>query len=176
MAHWLLSAAPNQTAARAEWEKYGIAVLACGGVLSAVRVPASIVFAAAGAGTSAAKASPEQIAAIDVVLSDHLDGGAVVMDVPNRQYYFLVPASMGRLWDPRGYPGVECLGSGSYLGVPLVDHTVPEGRVYWAVEMDSPGDLCFPGEVAALLHRGQAALGSPPPSPREPQLLAEHFG
>ncbi|MFG2112244.1 hypothetical protein ACGFRB_06350 [Streptomyces sp. NPDC048718] len=159
---WLLSAAPNAQEAKAEWRDYGIAVLACGGVLGAVRVPADLVFAAAGVEGPAAKASSGEIAAVDVFLSNWFDGGAVVMDIGSRQYYFLVPTSMGSQWDPREYPGVECLGHSHYLGVPVVDHTEPEGRAYWAVEMDSPGDLCWPDEVVALLHRGREALGGDP--------------
>ncbi|MFE7409487.1 hypothetical protein [Streptomyces laurentii] len=167
MAQWLLSAAANPRVARAEWERYDIAVLACGGVLSAVRVPGELVWAAAGT---------EDHAEADVFLTDWLDGGAVVMDRRASFYYFLVPALMGRLWKPKGMRGVECLGPGSYLGVPLIDHTVPEGRAYWAVEMDSPGALCWPDEVAALLQRGQTALGSEVTPRPVPRLGAEHFG
>jgi hypothetical protein len=169
VAHWLLSAAPDPTAARAEWERYGIATLACGGIFSAVRAPGDLVFAAAGVEGPAAKASLDAVAAVDVYLGTFLDGGAVVMDVPARLYYFLVPAHVSR-WDPREFPGVECLGSESYLGVPLLDQTLPEERAYWAVEPDGPGALCWPDEVVSLLHRGQAALGGPAPIPRVPRL------
>ncbi|MEU8538895.1 hypothetical protein AB0C52_02670 [Streptomyces sp. NPDC048717] len=160
---WLLSAAPKPREAADEWRDYGIAVLACGGTLSAVRVSADLVFAAAGVEGPAAKAGTEQITAVDVFLSDWFDGGAVVMDISARLYYFLVPPLTGRRWDPQGHPhpDAEILGRDSYLGVPVVDHTEPMGRAYWAVEMDSPGDLCWPDEVASLLHRGQAALGGP---------------
>ncbi|MFG2113666.1 hypothetical protein ACGFRB_13700 [Streptomyces sp. NPDC048718] len=151
VAHWLLSAAPDQTTARAEWRDYGIAVLACGSVLSAVRVPGALVFAAAGT---------EDIAEADVFLSGWLDGGAVVMDISSRLYYFLVPASTRCWWEPKEYPLVECLGQGAYLGVPVVSHTTPDGRAYWAVGMDSPGDLCWPDEVASLLRRGQEAMNT----------------
>ncbi|MFE6103619.1 hypothetical protein ACFVQ4_27150 [Streptomyces laurentii] len=167
VAHWLLSAAPDQVAARVEWETYGVAVLACGGVLSAIRVPAGLVFAAAGT---------EDIAEADVFLSDWLDGGAVVMDITSRLYYFLVPVSTRCWWEPKEFPGVECLGRGAYLGVPVVSHTVPQGRAYWAVAMDSPGDLCFPDEVGALLHRGLAAQRRQTGIRPVPRLGAEHFG
>ncbi|BAU86753.1 hypothetical protein SLA_5884 [Streptomyces laurentii] len=167
VAQWLLSAAPNAREAKAEWDRYGIAVLACGGVLSAVRVPGELVWAAAGT---------EDHAEADVFLTDWLDDGAVVMDRHAGLYYFLVPALMGRLWNPKAFHKVECLGSNSYLGVPLVDHTIPEGRAYWAVEMDSPGALCWPDEVAALLHRGQTALGGQTAPRPVPRLLAERFG
>ncbi|MFG2112796.1 hypothetical protein ACGFRB_09185 [Streptomyces sp. NPDC048718] len=163
VADWLLSAAPKPREAADEWRDYGIAVLACGGTLSAVRVSADLVFAAAGVEGPAAKAGTEKITAVDVFLSGWFDGGAVVMDISARLYYFLVPPLTGRRWDPQGHPDVEILGRDSYLGVPVVDHTEPMGRAYWAVEMDSPGDLCWPDEVASLLHRGQAALGGPQP-------------
>ncbi|MFE5813023.1 integrase core domain-containing protein [Streptomyces sp. NPDC056479] len=45
---WLLLAAPDKNRAHAEWEKDGAAVLQCGLLFTAVRIPGTIVRAAAG--------------------------------------------------------------------------------------------------------------------------------
>ena len=37
---------------------------------------------------------------------------------------------------------MECRGRGDFLGVPDVRLTVPRGRSYWCVPMESPGALC----------------------------------
>ncbi|BAU83355.1 hypothetical protein SLA_2428 [Streptomyces laurentii] len=158
VAGWLLGAALNRREAVAGWQQDDVATLACGRLFSAVRVPADLVFAAAGNGTPPEKATTAVLEAVDVFLSGWLDGGAVVMDIPSRLYFFLMPARAGDLWPSRQYPGVVGLGRNAYLGIPVVGRTRPEGRAYWPVEMDTPGDLCWPDEVGALLHRGREAL------------------
>lgn len=146
VAHWLLSAAEDQSTARDQWQDAsGVALLAGGGIISAVRAPAQLVWAAAGT---------EELTAVDNHLRRWLDGGAVFMDRYSALYYFLVPGSTTWKWSDRELPGVECLGRDWYLGVPAMYFTEPHERSYWCVPMDSPGNLCYPDEVEALLRAG----------------------
>jgi len=46
--HWLLSAAPDRKLARAAWEERRYALLPCGVLFAAVRIPSDVVQAAAG--------------------------------------------------------------------------------------------------------------------------------
>ncbi|MEV1042338.1 hypothetical protein AB0J01_37850 [Streptomyces sp. NPDC050204] len=141
--HWLLSAAPDMHEARDQWAKTGIALLRCGGVFTAVRIQADIVQAAAGT------EKPELIGAF---LAEALQGGPVFIDMSSRRYYVLVPASTPA---GRWVPGVERLGSGSFLGVPCPQRTEPEkSRSYWCVPMDGPGALCSPDAVTLLVSYG----------------------
>ncbi|MFE7113333.1 hypothetical protein ACFU98_44200 [Streptomyces sp. NPDC057575] len=56
----------------------------------------------------------------------------------------------------RWVPGVECLGSGSFLGVPRPQRTEPEqSRSYWCVPMDGPGTLCSLDAVWKLIAYGR---------------------
>lgn len=43
VSHWLLAAAQEVKEARKEWAVAGIALLRCGGIFSAIRVPAEVV-------------------------------------------------------------------------------------------------------------------------------------
>lgn len=147
--HWLLSAAPDMKEARDQWATRGIALLRCGGVFAAVRVPGDIVRAAAGTD------DPERIGAY---LKEALQGGPVFVDTSSQRYYVLVPASTSRLpqWDGHTVPDTECLGSGSFLGVPRPQRNEPEqSRSYWCVPMDGPGALCSPAAVSQLVAYGR---------------------
>jgi hypothetical protein len=151
---WLLTAAEDRDAARAQWQEQGLALLACGGVFSAVRAPAHLVWAAAGT---------DDLMRVDAHLQRWFDGGAVFMDLYSAQYYFLVPAATAWRVTDRKHPGVECLGRGTYLGVPAPHLTQPRGRSYWSVPMGGPGALCYADEVEQLLAEGRAscAEGNP---------------
>ena len=70
--HWLLAAAPDIKEARKEWAVDGIALLRCGGIFSAIRVPAEVVHAAAGT---------EELHQVNAYLSAALMGGPVFVDV-----------------------------------------------------------------------------------------------
>jgi hypothetical protein len=151
VSHWLLGAADDRDLARSQWQEAGgVALLACGGIFSAVRAPAHLVWAAAGS---------EDLATVDDHLRRWLDGGAVFMDLYLTMYYFLVPSSTAWKWSERDYPGVACLGRDHYLGVPALCLTERRGRSYWCVPMDHPGDLCYVDEVEQLLKEGRAARG-----------------
>ncbi|MEU8834324.1 hypothetical protein [Streptomyces sp900116325] len=149
VSHWLLAAAPDMKEARKEWAVGGIALLRCGGIFSAIRVPAEVVHAAAGT---------EELHQVNAYLSAELMGGPVFVDVASRRYYVLVPASAAHqdVWKSRVVPEAECLGSGCFLGVPTPSATAPsEARSYWCVPMDSPGELCVPQAVTQLVMTGR---------------------
>ncbi|MFF5565344.1 DUF6415 family natural product biosynthesis protein [Streptomyces sp. NPDC012623] len=82
-------------------------------------------------------------------------GGPVICD-PGVWFYALVPVGTAGVW--AGPPGVV-LGAGVWCAVPSVGSTVPEGRrPYWSVPPESPGQLCDPERVAALLRAGRERL------------------
>lgn len=148
--HWLLAASNDQRKTRFEWGEQGIALLPMGTLLSAVRLPMSLVAALGGAGMTAEE--------LDALLAEVLDGGPVIADPRNRHYYALVPASMAKSWqsaadDWRGL-GVDLLGRNHHMGVPCVDldhRDKLSTRSYWAVPMESAAELCVPLAVARLI-------------------------
>ena len=146
--HWLLGATDDRDQARAQWREQGIALLACGSIFSAVRIPAGLVWAAA---------RTEDLKKVDAFLRQWFDGGAVFIDLRSLQYYALVPASAEWRWKDRDFPGVACLGRDNFLGVPAIQLTEPRRRAYWCLPMDSAGDLCYPDEVARLILAGRTA-------------------
>ncbi|WP_328349162.1 hypothetical protein OG800_48855 [Streptomyces sp. NBC_00445] len=149
--HWLLTAAEDRARARAEWKEQGIALLTCGAALSAVRIPAHLVWGAA---------RTEELEKVDDFLRRFFDGGAMFMDIHAHLYYALVPGTSEWRWTNREVPGVERLrGRSYYLGVPHIALTEPKGRSYWSLPMDTAGDLCYLDEVESLVITGLAARG-----------------
>lgn len=148
VAHWLLSAAGDRERARADWDSGGLALLRCGGVLGAVRIPARIVWCAAGS---------EDLTMVDVYLSQAL-AGPVFMDLHTLHYYALVPPRALAKFTLEGLPGAERIGQDHYLGVPDVRITAPRGRSSWCVPMDSPGALCPVEAVEAMARAGRARM------------------
>jgi hypothetical protein len=159
--HWLLATlpAPSRDRARLEWEQHQVTLLPLGTLFSAVRIPGRLLVALTGI-TEAPK--------LDQFLRETLDGGPVICDPRFRRYYALVPASMPRTWhqalDDWRAMDVDCLGRGSYLGVPRVDAvqwTRPRAT-YWSAPMDSPSTLCSPVEVARLIAAGRHCTPAEP--------------
>ncbi|MFB7496112.1 hypothetical protein ACFC09_15695 [Streptomyces sp. NPDC056161] len=148
VSHWLLSAALDRKEAQAQWDEHGVALLACGGILSAIRIPAHLVWAAAGT---------ENLEEVDRFLCRFFDGGAVFIDLHACLYYALVPGTAFWKWSALEFPGMEFLGQDTFLGVPSPGLTERRGRGYWCVPMDSPGDLTYPDEVADLARRARDA-------------------
>ncbi|MFC4471754.1 hypothetical protein ACFPH6_45955 [Streptomyces xiangluensis] len=145
-AHWLLSAHPEPSRARAEWSQHGgMVLLPLGTLFSAVRIPERLVHAVA---------DSEDPAAVDAFLAEALHGGPVICDPRGRRYYALVPASTAARWRQ---PEAECLGRETYLGVPRLDavELSPQAWAsYWSVPMPSPAELCSPEAVAQLVVLG----------------------
>jgi hypothetical protein len=78
----------------------------------------------------------------------------VIHDPGLCRYYALVPSGTARRWCE---PIAECLGEGTYLGVPRADRTELEEQThasYWAVPMLRPGRLCAAADVRALVVAG----------------------
>lgn len=141
---WLLNAATNPAHARTEWAVHGVALLRCGRVFTAVRIPARYVHAAAGTD------SPAEVAEFLV----RALGGGVFVDPRHSLYYAVTTASTARYWR---CPGVECFGPETYLGVPAVSRTKPAPGPYWAVPLDGPGALCGGIAVERLVIDGREA-------------------
>ncbi|KKZ72323.1 hypothetical protein VO63_18975 [Streptomyces showdoensis] len=150
---WLLLSTAGVDEARHHWRSQRIALMKCGPLFSVVRIDADVVHAVLG------KTKPVEA---DRVLDAMLYGGPVWMDQSARRYYALMPPSVSlrREWRDGLYsPGAECLGAGSYVGVPDPSWTTPyDGASYWAVPMKGPGDLCDPRAVQDLVERGQYLL------------------
>jgi hypothetical protein len=145
---WLLSATESPDGAFREWDRQGMALLPCGTLFSAVRIPEAIVHAAV------LSMDDEEV---DARLAVSLLGGPVICDTVARRYYALVPAGTTR-WKA---PDTICLGHGCHLGIPLpgrTGHDSQEWRSYWSVPMESVGALCVPDAVADLVAIGRYRL------------------
>ncbi|MBO0918090.1 hypothetical protein [Streptomyces laculatispora] len=143
---WLLSTVPDRRRVREEWRERPFAMLPCGSLFAAVRIPSSVVRAAAGGEGQ----DPDQF------LADALMGGPVICDRYAALYYALVPASAVRLW---AVPDTVCLGRGAEVGVPRPGVSAADtARVYWSVPMDSAGELCSPAAVSQTVMVGRYAL------------------
>ncbi len=142
--HWFLSTVMDRRRVREEWEERSLALLPCGPLFAAVRIPSLLVQAAAWS---------DQQDAVDRYLAEVLMGGPVICNRHADQYYALVPAGTVGRWN---VPGVMCLDKGQALGVPRPGLGGADGaRVYWSVPMDSAGELCSPAAVAQVVTVGR---------------------
>jgi hypothetical protein len=161
--HWLLAAHPSPEQARKEWgQRGGVALLPLGTLFSAVRIPRELVLSAANVEESGDYLVDVMV---DHFLFEALHGAPVICDLHQARYYALVPASMPAKWHKAAADwralGVDCLGRGTLLGVPNVKAKKPDATKwasYWAVAMDSPGELCEPLAVARLIAAGQRRM------------------
>ncbi|MFF0222601.1 hypothetical protein [Streptomyces sp. NPDC004629] len=153
VASWLLiSAVESADRAWNDWATGGIALLRCGGLFAAVRMSAGVVHAAAGSD------EPEPVCGF---LDEALHGGPVFTDQLSSRYYALVPPSTAQRpeWTDGRHGGAECLGVGSYLGVPSPTLDEEHGhRSYWCVPMRGPGNLCTADAVSQLVLCGRYRL------------------
>ncbi|MEU1075196.1 MULTISPECIES: hypothetical protein [unclassified Streptomyces] len=147
---WLASAHPVPAQARREFD-VGIALVPTGVRFDAVRLPAAVVHAAAGS------EDPDAVAAF---LARALGDGAVIHDAygVGVWYYALVPPGTHSHWQ---VPGAECLGPGTWLGVPRPDLTARPGP-HWALPPGAVGTVCT---VDAVTDLGQDRLGGTPSPP-----------
>lgn len=153
---WLLSTHPAPSQARMEWTKAGVALLPLGTLFSAVRLPGRLIAAAVGS---------TEDDAIGGLLEEALDGGPVICDPHGHRYYALVPGSMPARWTVAAEEwrplDIACLGRGTYLGVPRLDHIDHDPETYasyWSVPMHSAASLCEPLHVARLIAVGSSRL------------------
>jgi hypothetical protein len=160
--HWLLQTLPDALRDRAQWEwrQHRVAILPLGELFSAVRIPERLL--------TALRATTGDGRCLDGFLAEALDGGPVICDPRTSRYYALVPATMpatlhqmAEVWRALE---VDCLGSGSYLGVPRVDVVSREHALasYWSVPMDPAVVLCTPLTVARLIAAAQHFLNMEP--------------
>lgn len=146
VSEWLAAAAPKAAEAYADWTEAGVTVLPCGGTISAVRVPAAIVYAAVGT---------REPGRVSEYLAEALHGGPVIAGSDGTLYYVLVPPSAALRRRP---PDTAFFGRTARLVVPRPDLTDSgqHGRSsYWAVPMGGPGNLCSPDAVWQLVTVGR---------------------
>ncbi|PWI06567.1 hypothetical protein DIZ27_32940 [Streptomyces sp. NWU339] len=142
---WLMLSATDYERVRGDWDVSGVALLRCGALFAAVRIQTELIHAAA---------DSDEPKTVNAFLAEALYGGPVFVDQHSRHYYALVPTSTPkrREWQDRRYPGAECLGHGTYLGVPRPEFTNDGWSFsYWCVPMDGPGALCGPDAVSQLV-------------------------
>ncbi|MVO84122.1 hypothetical protein GPA10_04890 [Streptomyces sp. p1417] len=132
---WLARTDPNPGMVYRAWEHNSVALLPLGRIFDAVRVPCERMHAAVGSDV------PRTVAA---ALLTWLDG-PVIRDLRSSMgpYYVLIPPDAP--WDG----AEECLGNDTYLGVPRPG--VLSLHAHWVVLPSSPGHLCEPARLAALL-------------------------
>ncbi|MEV6959769.1 hypothetical protein AB0M97_11325 [Streptomyces sp. NPDC051207] len=157
--HWLLSTLSTEERKQAltQWRDHSAALLPLGDLFSAVRIPRHLIEALARTAVPAD---------LDEFLDQALDGGPVICDDRRgRRYYALVPATMPVTWhqavDEWRSMDVDCLGRGTYLGVPRVEAVDPVSGgpgSYWSVPMSPTAALCSPLHVARLLAAARQEL------------------
>lgn len=151
-ADWLLSAAPDRTQAREEFETRGATWLPVGPLFAAVAVSAGLVHAALDA------AGPRSAADS---LAHVLNGGPLFYS-PEEQdeeaaYTALLPASTTRTWQVLA---TDCLAPGRPLLVPAPGQPAQTDALGWVPPMDRPGLLCSPPLLAALVGVGRERAAS----------------
>ncbi|MFH8977995.1 hypothetical protein [Streptomyces sp. NPDC017890] len=146
---WLLAAAPRTNQFRREWNEGGAAFPRCRDLSTALRVPAAVVFAAAGTGDPHATSGfPTEEVEEEPVIAHH---GAT-------PFSFLMPARTGRR--PAPAPGPDHLAARTWLGAPTLRATCPQGaQSCRPVPMTGIAELCNGGLVARLVQRGHHSLG-----------------
>ncbi|MDQ0749149.1 hypothetical protein QF034_003380 [Streptomyces africanus] len=158
---WLLATLPPafRDRARWEWQQHRVAMLPLGGLFSALRIPECLL---------AALSTSTEAGCLNEFLAEALGGGPVICDPRFSRYYALLPASMPatlhQMAEAWRALDVDCLGHGSYLGVPRLDAVNREQALasYWSVPMDSAAVLCTPLAVARLIAAGRRCLETEP--------------
>jgi hypothetical protein len=139
---WLASAHTSPDAVRMEWDsETRLALIPLGRRFDAVRLSEGLVHSVAGI---------SEPATVNGWLGWTFNGGPVIHDPGGRRYYALVPPGTAEEWRA---PAAQCLGEGTYLGVPRLDLTGLDQRTlcsYWAVPVTRPGKLCQVSDVLTL--------------------------
>ncbi|KPI33246.1 hypothetical protein OV450_1334 [Actinobacteria bacterium OV450] len=148
--HWLLASATTLPVAMRTWRENGAAWLRPGALYCAVLIPAAVMHAATGYDT------PEACAPR---LADVLDGPVFYDPSSFRQeggYTALLPLHAALMWR---VPSTLLHPPGTPLLVPAPDRCTPvDGRPWWVVPLESPGQLCSPALVAALAGLGRRRI------------------
>ncbi|WP_328876261.1 hypothetical protein OHT76_42795 [Streptomyces sp. NBC_00287] len=139
---WLASAHPSPAAPHREWSSAArLALIPLGRLFDAVRIPAAVAHHAF---------ASHDVSVVARRLARHMQGGPVIHDPDGRRYYALVPPGTAKEWRA---PAAQCLGEGTYLGVPRPDLTeLDQGTLfsYWAVPVSRPGKLCQVSDVLTV--------------------------
>ncbi|MEV6419906.1 hypothetical protein [Streptomyces sp. NPDC051662] len=142
---WLTSSSQAPAVAHEAWQDGRPAMLRTGNPYDAVRMPLTLVHAAAGS------RAPDVVAG---VLAEVLDGPVICQ--PGTWYYALVPPGTCETW--RSATALV-RGPGAWLGIPRPDRTEPAPVTpYWAVPVEQAGKLCSAAAVAELLRVGRTRL------------------
>lgn len=144
---WLAGAHRLTVRIREEWSTQGLAMVPLGAGWGAVRIPGTIVHAAAG--------SDDRHAVTDAV-RHHLRG-PVIHDVRvmGPTYWALTPYRRSITWE--GSADTPLLGPGTYLGVPDIAVTEPPDS-YWVTPPRYRHDLCRTEAVFQFILRGRRHL------------------
>lgn len=142
---WLVGAAADEMEARRDWTNRGVAVLKCGILFRALRMPEGLVQAAVGT------TDPD---AVDARLAQALLGGPVVHDTTARTYSALLAADAGPT------PSLKQAGTGfladDFIGIPDPSLTrAADGVRYWSVPLAEGFGLCSVPAVAQLVEVGR---------------------
>ncbi|MFI9772083.1 hypothetical protein ACIHJG_35260 [Streptomyces sp. NPDC052415] len=144
----MASAHPSPATPYAEWDsETRLALLPLGRIFDAVRIPVAVAHRAF---------AGHDVSVVCRRMARHLHGGPVIHDPEGRRYYALVPPGTARDWQA---PAAQCLGEGTYLGVPhpTLTELAPGTRLlYWAVPMARPGKLCQMSDVLTVAMVGGA--------------------
>lgn len=147
---WLLGAAADEMEARRDWMNRGVAVLKCGRLFRALRVPEGLVQAAVGT---------TDRDETDAGLARALLGGPVVHDTAARTYSALLAADAGPT------PSLMQAGTGfladDFIGIPDPGLTrAGDGVRYWSVPLADGFGLCGVPAVAQLVEVGRYRISS----------------
>ncbi|MFJ4806669.1 hypothetical protein [Streptomyces murinus] len=140
---WLVGAHRLSEQIRTEWSTQRVSMVPLGAGWGAVRIPGSIVHAAAGANDLQAVAEAVRAHLRGPVIYDRLRSGAA--------YWALIPYWQGTTWD--NIAKTRLLGPGTYLGVPDVTVVEPPGT-YWVTPPRYRHDLCRRQDVFDFVLRG----------------------
>ncbi|WP_405948343.1 hypothetical protein OG588_19010 [Streptomyces prunicolor] len=142
---WLASAHPSPSTVWSEWSNAGkLALIPLGHSFEAVRIPEEVVHAVV---------RSDEPTIVSTQLAQRA-GGPVIHDPWFHRYYALVPPGTSQAWTARA---ADCLGEGTYLGVPRTDRTDPGEHTqasYWSVPMTQPGALCMAADLLELVILG----------------------
>ncbi|WAZ18996.1 hypothetical protein STRCI_008666 [Streptomyces cinnabarinus] len=145
---WLASAHPSPATPYGEWDgEARLALIPLGRRFDAVRIPAAVAHHAF---------ASHDLPVVARRMARHLCGGPVIHDPAGSRYYALVPPGTAPHWRA---PAAQCLGEGTYLGVPRPDLTEPDQGTlcsYWTVPVPRPGKLCQVPDVLTLAMAGGA--------------------
>ncbi len=145
---WLASDHPFPLTVSPAWDgEARLALIPLGRLFDAVRISVAVAHHAF---------ASNDVPVVARRLARHVRDGPVIHDPAGSRYYALVPPGTAPHWRA---PAAQCLGEGTYLGVPRPDLTEPDQGTlcsYWTVPVPRPGKLCQVPDVLTLAMAGGA--------------------